>query len=109
VASRTLHGTDSTLATKLARYSMRTGRYRYRHTTGLCAECGRPYRPQRCDSKFMVAVEIDGIDGAVVDMLIGNDWLTKAESHDGKKIAKAIARNAGGSGDAVIILLKLAV
>jgi hypothetical protein len=31
-----LHDTDSTLATKLARYSMRTGRYRYRHTTA-CA------------------------------------------------------------------------
>jgi hypothetical protein len=69
----------------------------------------REYRRRFDDGEIMVAVEIDGIDGAVVDMLIGNDWLTKAESHDRKKIAKAIARNAGGSGDAVIILLKLAV
>jgi len=41
-------------------------------------------------------------------MLIGNNWLTKAERDDRKKIGIAIAAT-GGSGQAVIILLKLAV
>jgi hypothetical protein len=50
----------------------------------------REYRRRFDDGRIVVAVEIDGIDGADVDMLIANDWLDRG-CDDRKKIAKAIA------------------